>query len=96
MNLKKTALMNTEVKINICSDVEAIRTVTNYKFLVVLITNDSYTSEETKKRICLSKAAMANLTKIIKSWKFQPTQQLSCCRQQYFQQCCLGAAKESR
>jgi len=34
--------------------------------LVVLITNDSYTNEETKKRISLSKAEMANLTKITK------------------------------
>jgi len=39
----------------------------NYKFLVVLITNDSYTNEETTKRISLSKPAMENLTKIIKS-----------------------------
>ena len=96
MNLKKTTVMNTEVKIKIFSDVEAISTVTNCKFLVVLISYGSYTNEETKKRICLSKAAMANLTKIIKSWKFQPTQKLSCCRQKSFQQCCLGAAKESR
>jgi len=48
------------------SDGEGINTVTNYKFLVVLITNDSYTNEETKKRISLSKPTMANLTKIIK------------------------------
>jgi len=34
--------------------------------MVVLITNDSYTNEEIKKRISLTKAAMANLTKIIK------------------------------
>jgi hypothetical protein len=33
---------------------------------VVLITNDSYTDEKTKKRISLVKPAMANLTKIIK------------------------------
>jgi hypothetical protein len=33
---------------------------------VVLVTNDSNTNEETKKRFSLSKAAMANLTKIIK------------------------------
>jgi hypothetical protein len=33
---------------------------------VVLITNDSNTNEEKKKRISLSKPAMANLTKIIK------------------------------
>jgi len=32
----------------------------SYKFLVVLTTNDNYTSEETKKSISLSKAAMAN------------------------------------
>jgi hypothetical protein len=35
-------------------------------FLVVIITNDSYTNEENKKRISLSTAAMENLTKIIK------------------------------
>ena len=53
-------------KVNIFSDGEDISTVTNYKLLVVLITNDSYSSEESKKRISLSKPAMANLTKIIK------------------------------
>jgi len=58
--------MSTVKKVNIFSDGEDISTVTNCKFLVVLITNDSYSSEETKKRISLSKAAMANLTKIIK------------------------------
>jgi len=36
---------------------------------VVLITNDNYTNEETKKRISLSKTAMVNLTIIIKSLK---------------------------
>jgi len=41
-------------------------TVMNYKFLVDLTTNDSYTNEETKKRISLSKPAMAILAKIIK------------------------------
>jgi hypothetical protein len=33
---------------------------------MVLITNGSYTNEETKKRISLSKGEMANWTKIIK------------------------------
>jgi hypothetical protein len=48
------------------SDGEDNRTVTNCNFLVVLITNGSYTNEVIKKRISLSKPAMANLTKIIK------------------------------
>lgn len=43
--------------------------VTNYNFVVVLTTNDSYTNEETKKGISLSKAAMGNLTKIIKDFE---------------------------
>jgi len=58
--------MSTVEKVNIFSDGEDISTVTNCKFLVVLITNDSYTNEETKKKISLSKLAMANLTKTIK------------------------------
>jgi hypothetical protein len=69
--------------------------VSNYKFLVVLITNDSYANEETKKRINLSKPAMANLTKITKDLKFHPIQKLSHRTQYSFQQCCVGA-KESR
>jgi len=52
--------MSTVKQVNICSDGEDISTVTNCKVLVVLITNDSYTNEETKKRISLSKPAMAN------------------------------------
>jgi len=50
--------MSTVEKVNNFSDGEVISTVTNYKFLVVLITN-----EETKKRINLSREVMANLTK---------------------------------
>ena len=65
-NLQKTTVMSTVEKVNIFSDVEHISTVSNYKFLVVLITNDSYTNEEPKERVSLSKPAMANLTKIIK------------------------------
>ena len=66
MYLENTTVMSTVERLNILSEGEDISTVTNYKFLVVLITNDSYTNEETKKRISLSKQAMANLTKIIK------------------------------
>jgi hypothetical protein len=58
--------MSTVEKVNIFSDDEDVTTVTNYKFLVVHITNDSYTNEETMKRISLSKPIMANLTKIIR------------------------------
>jgi hypothetical protein len=36
-------------KVKIFSDGEDNSTVTNYNFLVVLITNDSYANEETKK-----------------------------------------------
>ena len=57
------------VKINIFSDDEDISKVTNCKFLVVLITNDSYTNEETKKSLSVSKQAMENLTKVGKFWK---------------------------
>jgi hypothetical protein len=53
-------------KVNIFSDGEDISTVTNHKFLVVLITNGSNTNEKRKKRISLRKSAMANLTKIVK------------------------------
>jgi len=66
LHLYKTRVMSTVEKVNIFSNGEDISTVTNYKSLVVLITNDSYTNEETKKRINLSKPTMANLTKIIK------------------------------
>ena len=65
LNLEKTTVKSTVENVNISSDGEDSRTVTN-KFLVVLITNYSYTNEETKKRISLSKAEMANLTKITK------------------------------
>jgi len=66
LNLEKTTVKSMVENVNISSDGEDSRTVTNYKFLVVLIANDSYTNEETKKRISLSKAAMTNMTKIIK------------------------------
>jgi len=58
--------MSTVEKVTIFYDGEDICTVTNYTFMVVLITNVRYTNEKTKKRISLSKPAMANLTKIIK------------------------------
>jgi DNA-binding MarR family transcriptional regulator len=57
--------MSTVENVNIFSDGEDSSTVTNYKFLVIFITNDSYTNEETKKRISLSKPAMTKMTKII-------------------------------
>jgi len=55
-------------KVNIFPDGEDRCTVTNYTFLVVFITNESYTKEEFNKRTSLSKPAMANLTKIIKAY----------------------------
>ena len=93
LNLEKATVKSTVEKVNIFSDRKHISTVTNYKFLVVLITNDSYTNEETKK-IRLKKAAMANLTKIIKDLQVS-RQKLSYCSQQSLKQCCMGA-NESR
>jgi len=58
--LQKTTVMSTVEKVNIFSDGENIRTVTNCKVLVVLITNYSYTNEEAKKRKSLRKPAMGN------------------------------------
>ena len=77
MNLQKTTVMKTAEKLNIFSDGEDINTVINYNFLVVPITNDSYTNEETKKRISLSKPAMENLTKIIKGLEVSTNTKLS-------------------
>jgi len=37
--------MSTVKKVNIFSDIEDISRITNNKFLVVLITNDSYTND---------------------------------------------------
>jgi len=69
LNLKKSTVMSTVEKVNIFTEGEDISTVNNYKFLVVLITNDSYTNEENKKRISLSKPEKANLTKVIKGFE---------------------------
>jgi len=90
LNLEKTTVMSNVEKVNIFSDGEDSSKVTNHKFLVVLITN-----EETKKRINLSKAAMVHLTKITKDLEASTNTNLSYCRQQSFQQYCMGA-KESR
>ena len=60
--------MCTVEKVNIFPDGEDSCIVTNYMFLVVLITNESYTKGELNKRISLSKPAMANLTKIIRAY----------------------------
>ena len=90
MNLEKTTVISNVEKVNIFSDGEDSSKVTNHKFLVVLITN-----EETKKRISLSKAEMEHLTKITKDLEGSTNINLSYCRQQSFQQCCMGA-EESR
>jgi hypothetical protein len=66
LNIKETTVKSSVEKVNTFSDGEDISTVTNYKFFMVLNTSDSYTNEETKKRISFSKPAMGNLTKIIK------------------------------
>jgi hypothetical protein len=52
-------------KVKHFSDGEDISTVTNCKFLVVHITNDSYSNEEIKKKISWSKAEMSNSIKIM-------------------------------
>jgi hypothetical protein len=59
LNLKKTTVVSAVDKVNIFSDAENISTVTNCMYFI--------TNEETKKRIRLSKAAVANLTTIIKN-----------------------------
>jgi len=71
LNVQKTTVMSTG-KINIFSDDEDISKVTNCKFLVVLITDDSY-NEETKKSLSFNKQGMANLTKVGKFWNLYPT-----------------------
>ena len=86
MNLEKTTVISNVEKVNIFSDGEDSSKVTNQKFMVVIITN-----EETKKRISLSKAAMAHLTKITKDLEASNNKNLSYCRQQSFQQYCMGA-----
>jgi hypothetical protein len=49
LNPKNTTVMVTGGKVNIFSDGEDNSTIINCKFLVVLITNDSYTNEKIKK-----------------------------------------------
>jgi len=92
VSLQKTTVMSSVGKVNTFSDGEDSSTVNNYKFLVVLITNDSYTNEETKIRIRFSRPTMANLTKTLKVLEV-PTNTYY--RQQSFQRCCMGA-EESR
>ena len=53
MNPQNTTVMSTVENVNILSDGEDSSTVTNYKFLVVHITNDSYNNEEIKKLLLL-------------------------------------------
>jgi hypothetical protein len=45
--------MNIGEKVNISTDGKEISTITGYKFLRALITNDGYTKDEIKKRISL-------------------------------------------
>jgi hypothetical protein len=72
LNIKKTRVMSIGDQGNILVDGEEIRTVTSYKFLGALITNDGYTRihDDMKRRIMLGKAAMAKLTKIMKDSGF--------------------------
>jgi hypothetical protein len=76
LNIKKTRVMSIGKQGNILVDGEEIRTVTSYKFLGVLITNDGYIHDEIKRRITLGKAAMAKFTKIMTP-EFPPRQKLS-------------------
>jgi hypothetical protein len=66
LNIKKTRVMSIGEQGNILVDGEEIRTVTSYKFLGALITNNGYIHDEIKKRITLGKAAMTKLTTIMK------------------------------
>jgi hypothetical protein len=66
LNIKKTRVMSTGEQANILVEGKEIRTVTSYKFLGALITNDGYIHDEIKRRISLGKAAIAKLTKIMK------------------------------
>jgi hypothetical protein len=50
LNLQTTREMRTVEKVKIFLDGEDSSTVCNYKFFIVLITNDSYTNEEIKKK----------------------------------------------
>jgi hypothetical protein len=49
LNIKKTKVMSTGQQGNILVDGEEIRTVTSYKFLGALITNDGYIHDEIKR-----------------------------------------------
>jgi hypothetical protein len=66
LNIKKTRVMSIGDQGNILVDGEEIRTITSYKFLGALITNDDYIYDEIKRRISLGKAAMVKRTKIMK------------------------------
>jgi hypothetical protein len=66
LNIKKTRVMSTGEQGNILVDSEEIRTVTSYKFLGALITNDGYIHDKIRRRITLGKAAMAKFTNFMK------------------------------
>jgi hypothetical protein len=89
LNVKKTTVVSTEEKVNIFSDDEDTSKVTNCMCLAVI------TNGEIKKRISLSKAAIANLAYIIRNLEVATNTKLHYCRQQSFQQCRMGA-EESR
>jgi hypothetical protein len=69
LNIKKTTIMSIREQGNISVEGEEIRTVTSYKFLGALITNDGHIHDEIK-RITLGKSAMAKLTKIMRLRSF--------------------------
>ena len=63
LNLQNTRVMRTVERVNIFLDRKDNISVIIYKFLIFLITNESYTSEEIKRRINLSKPTIQILQK---------------------------------
>jgi len=93
--LQKITVMHTVENVNIFTDVEDISTVTNHMFLVVPITNDSYTNDENKKNM-LEQTKKDEFDKNHKkSWKFQLTQKLSYCSEQPSQKCGMDVKQSS-
>jgi hypothetical protein len=66
LNLKKTGVRSTVEQVNILADGKEISTITSYKFLWALITNDGYTKYDIRRRLSLGKTATAELSKIMR------------------------------
>jgi hypothetical protein len=63
LNLKKTRVMSTWEQGNIFVDSEEIRTVTGYKLLGALTTNDGYTKDETERKNNLGQSSNGKIDK---------------------------------